>query len=289
MGRARNEVPIQVGGREQEAALYSVGPAYLTAMGLGVRSGRPFGEGFASDEGTAVVVNQTLADEQGWTDAVGQSLRYESEVYSVVGVVEDFLIDPYWGSSFPAFFALAGEENYRYLVVRVETGAQERVAASLQATWERHFPEAEFAYYPQTAVFERYHEGLGQFTRNVGYLALFAVLVSCMGLFGIASQRAALRIKEVGVRKALGASPAQIIFLINRGFLSMLGVAALIATPLCYVGFSMLLRFVPSDLSLGVSPFVLPNLAVLLLAAAALAQQTTRLVKVDPADVLRHE
>jgi putative ABC transport system permease protein len=289
VGGARNEVPIQVEGREQEAALYSVGPAYLTAMGLGVRSGRPFEEGFASDGSAAVMINKTLAEGQGWTDAIGQSLRYGSEVYSVVGVVEDFLIDPYWGSSFPAFFALAGEEDFRYFVLQVEPGAQERVAASLQEVWERHFPETAFEYYPQTAVFEEYHEGLGQFGRNVGYLALFAVLVSCMGLFGIASQRASLRLKEVGVRKALGASPAQIILLINRGFLSMLGVAALVATPLCYVGFSTLLRYVPSDLSLEASPFVVSNLVVFLLAAAALAQQTTRLVKVNPADVLRHE
>ena len=289
IGGVRNQVTIQVEGTEKQAAFYSIGPSYLASIGLGVHAGRTFEERFAGDGSNAVVINKTFAEAQGWANAIGQSLRYENQAYSVVGVVEDFLIGPFLGKSLPAFFALSDEDEYRYLIFRVEAGAQDQVAASLRAIWERQFPEVSFEYFPQTAVFERYHVALGKFTRNVGYLAFFALLVSCMGLFGMASQRAARRMTEMGIRKVLGASAVQVIFLVNRGFLIIIGIAALMATPLCYFGLYTLLSFAPVEVPLGPGPFIVSNILVFLMAAFSLSMQTNKLVTVNPAEVLRHE
>ncbi len=287
VGASSERVTVRVEGEEQEAFRFSIGPDYLTTLGIEATAGRPFGATFSGDSAQSVVVNRTFADAQPWVDPVGQSIHIGDQQVLVVGVVGDVLLAPMAGAALPVVFALADEKRYRYLTLRVEPGATDEVAAALGASWARDFPSLAFASYDQTDVFAR--ESMGGVSRFITYLALFALLISCMGLFGLASQRAARKVKEVGVRKAMGASAAQIVLLVNRGFLVMLGIATLIATPLCYFSLSALLSVAPVDLSLGAAPFVLSNALVFLLAAATLSLQTSRLVRVKPADVLRYQ
>ena len=97
--------------------------------------------------------------------------------------------------------------------------------------------------------------------------------------------------KEIGVRKAMGASASHVVFVVNREFLVILGISTLIATPLCYVGLSTFVGFlpevvIPPDTVLSI---ILSNIVVFLVAAVSLSIQTNKLVKVNPADVLRYE
>ena len=87
----------------------------------------------------------------------------------------------------------------------------------------------------------------------------------------------------------MGASATHVVFLVNRSFLVMLGIATLIATPLCYVGLRIALSFAPIEIPLGAMPFILSNLLVFFVAAVSLSMQTNTLVKVNPAEVLRNE
>jgi ABC-type antimicrobial peptide transport system permease subunit len=258
-------------------------------MGIRLEAGRTFGEAFSADSATAVVINQTLAQQQGWTDPIGQQLRMGDRAFSVIGVVEDFLLHPVAGKAQPVVFGLSDVAQYSFLTVRVENGATDQVAASLKAIWEREFPEVSFAHFSQAEVFQEFDFIINLSLQVSRSLGLFALFISCMGLFGMASQRAAQRIKEVGIRKAMGASATQVVFLVNRGFLTMLGLATLIATPLCYVGLSTLLSFAPMDIPLGIAPLILSNVLVFLLAAVSLSMQSYKLVKVIPAEVLRYD
>lgn len=287
VGASGDRVAVRVEGTEQEAFRFHVGPDYLATLGIEATAGRTFGATFSGDGARSVVVNQTFAKAQPWADPIGQSVLVDDQQVLVVGVVGDVLLAPMAGAALPVVFALAQEEQFRYLTLRVEPGATDDVAASLRTAWARDFPGLMFTSYDQADVFVR--ESMSGVSRFITYLALFALLISCMGLFGLASQRAARKVKEVGVRKAMGASALHIVLLINRSFLIMLGIATLIATPLCYVSLSTILRYAPVDLSLGAAPFVLSNALVFLLAAATLSLQTSRLIRVKPADVLRYQ
>jgi ABC-type antimicrobial peptide transport system permease subunit len=285
LGTAPAPVAVRVGRSEQEAALFAVGPDYLEAVGVRAVAGRAFGAAFSADSAVSVVVNQTFADQQRWTDPIGEQVQIDGQTRTVVGVVEDFLLAPMAGSARPALFTVASASAYRSLTLRVDGGATADLDAALRTRWEERFPGVAFASYPQSEVFAR--ESLGGVSRFITSLALFALLISCMGLFGLASQRASGRQREVGVRKAMGASAGQIVLLVNRSFLTMLGLATLIATPLCYLGLSAVLAVAPVDVSLGAAPFVLSNAVVFLLAACTLAWQTNALVQIRPAEVLR--
>lgn len=288
IGASLNAALVQIDGEEQEAAFYGVGQSYLNTMGIHVVTGRTFGDDFSAEGATGVVINQTLAATQQWSDPEGQLLRLNGESYTVLGVVEDFLLHPIVGKAQPAIFSLTPTENHRYLALQVEEGAVDRIVKTLQSTWNEEFPGIDFNYFPQKEVFYEFDFMIELTQKFSYYLGLFALLVSCMGLFGMASQRVSQRMKEVGIRKTMGASAFHVIFLVNRSFLTMLGVATLIATPLCYFSLRFLLEQAPATIPLSLSPFLLSNLLVFLVAAASLSTQTRKLLNVRPAEVLRY-
>lgn len=288
IGSSLKAVSIRVKGVEKEAAYFGVGPTYLAAMGIKTRAGRAFGEDFSADGASGVVVNQTLVQHQGWTEPIGQQVRIDDQVFSVIGVVEDFLLHPVAGKAHPAVFGLSDKTAYSVLALRVESEATHQVVTSLKTIWDEQFPGVDFKYFPQREVFQEFDFIINLTQRFSRYLGLFALFISCMGLFGMASQRATQRMKEIGIRKAMGASATQVILLVNRSFLVMLGISTFIATPLCYFGLSLVLHLAPAEIPLSIAPFVLSNLLVFCVAAASLFMQTNKLVKVKPASVLRH-
>ncbi|HMB93535.1 MAG TPA: ABC transporter permease [Rhodothermales bacterium] len=289
VGATRNVITVEADGAEVQTLYYGVGPTYLSTMGMQVVAGRAFGTAGTADGPASIVVNQTFVAEQEWATPLGKQVRLEDQLFTVVGVVEDFMVYPLEGDAIPVVFGLAADDHFGYMAVRLHDEAFEPVIASLRTIWKQHYPALSFEYYRQSEVFQEYDLILNltlQFTR---YLGLFALLISCMGLFGMASQRAAQRIKEVGIRKAMGASATQVVFLVNRGFLGMLAISTLIATPICYLGLSAALNLAPIEIPLDASPFILSNALVFLLATLSLSMQTKRLVQINPADVLRYE
>ena len=285
IGSSFDGIFVQVEGTEKNAVFFGVSPTYLDLMGLRIVTGRAFGEAFSA----AVVINQRFAQQQGWTDPIGKGLRIDDKAFSVIGVVEDFLWDPWEGKARPVVFGLSDEARYNYLTLRIENGAKDQVVAALRTIWERQFPEVPFRYFPQTEVFQEFYSDINKALQLIRNLGLFALFISCMGIFGMASQKAMQRIKEIGIRKVMGASATHVVFLVNRSFLVILGIASLIATPLCYVGLKIALSYAPIAIPLGAMPFILSNLLVFFVAAVSLSLQTNTLVKVNPAEVLRNE
>lgn len=286
IGANRRRISVFVEGEERKSYYYGVGPGYLVTMGLRATEGRLFDEAFAADDSTSVVINQTFARQMQWDDPIGQSIRVEEQTYSVVGVVEDFLLNPYAGKEEPVMFAVQPSDSFNSLAVRIDRGDRAAVVSSLQTIWETNFPELDYSYYYQSDVFSR--DSLKGVSVFMGYVALFALFVSCMGLFGMASQKAAQRMKEVGIRKALGASASHLIFVVNREFLVMLGLATAIATPLCYFSFSnTFLRYAAVDVPQSLTPFIVANLLVFGVAVISLSLQSRQLLKAVPAVVLR--
>jgi len=286
IGESAGGATVMVDAVEMGAVYFSVGPEYLETMGARVSEGRLFGDGYGADDSTSVVVNRTFADQHEWEFPIGQHLTIAGQSFAVIGVVEDFILTPLSGKQEPVVLGVSDVSNFNTMVVRVEDAKLEQTILALRTFWEAEFPEVDFEYYSQTAAYgAESFEGLGMFMRIVG---VFALLISSMGLFGMASQKVALRIKEVGIRKTMGASAAHIIFVVNREFLVMLGVATLIATPLCWIAFSnTLLQFTTVDIPNSSTPYIVANVIVFLVAALSLSLQSRKLVRLAPADALR--
>ena len=287
VGLGRERMTYTADGDERWAFGYQVEPGYLATMGLTLHHGRAFDPRLGSEADEAIV-NQRFAEANGWTDAVGQTLRIDERDVTIVGVAEDVLQVPF---ALPQPMLIRQTEApYRFLVVRTAPEHRADVLAHLEARWDALAPDLPFEGFTQREVFDRHYESWANLSRSIGTLAALALLIACMGLFGLAAQNASRRRKEVGVRKVLGASVAHIVLLINRPFLVILTVAAGFATAVVYGGLLVVMSFdVANLMPITPLPFMLAYGLVLLTVAASLASQSRALVLTDPAEVLRSE
>lgn len=285
IGASRNPELVQVEGEDQRALVFGVGPDYLSSMSIAVSSGSDF---VGTGKGSEVIINKAFVEARSWLDPIGEIINYEETPYTVVGVIDDFLVDPMLGRTAPAFLHIVDNQSFQYVTVQTAAGRSVETAEILQRTWDQAFPEVPYEYFVQVDVFEDFFNSLRRVIRNIGYLAFFSLLVSCMGLFGMASQKAAQRIKEVGVRKVMGANATNIVLLVNKGFLIILVLVSLVITPVCYFGFSFLLNLAPTAIPLAFWPFLAANGIILSMAALSMASQMSRLIRITPAEILRH-
>lgn len=281
---------FQVDETKQKASRYDVGAEYPEALGLNLVAGRFFDANRRVEDENAVVVNETLVRKQGWTDAIGKRLRIETKEYTIIGVVGDFKLFA-TGASRPALFFRAEENTFSNLAVRFAPGSAKLVAAQIEQDWQRLFPNTPCNHFFQSEVFDGFYGTFHKLSRSFGYIAGLALVIACMGLYGLAAQHFARRLKEVGVRKMLGASVAQILLLINREFLFLLLGAGAFATVLSFAATRLLLReaapFI-GNYAPGLAPFLLANVLVLLTAAIAVGRQSWNVTRVNLSAVLKN-
>jgi hypothetical protein len=291
-GRGEGYAVIDIQGEKREARRFDVGHGFFETLGIRLQTGRFFERQRNADAATMAMVNETFVHSQGWDaeTALGQSFRYDSTAYTIIGVVADFHYEDFTDAIEPVLFLLADDAGLRYLSARVQPGTEPSTIETFSALWKQTFPDLPGDVSLQSEVFDYFYRDNNNVARLFGCIALMALLISCMGLFGLASQNVARRMKEISIRKVLGASVLQVSVLVNRGFFILLTLAACIALPLAYVSLNALLADIYVDyVPFGLAPF---GIAYSLIFATALLTVTTQIrcvVQTNPAEVLRNE
>lgn len=291
IGESQSLESILADNEEQEVVRYDVGAGYFEALGLRLKAGRFFDALRPHEDASSAVVNETLVKERQWESPVGRQFWSGGKPYIIVGVVEDFKIMGS-GAIHPVVFRLADEKAFAYMAIRHETGGGRHAEEFMKKAWRRLYPETPFNYFHQEAVFEDFYRSYGNIATIFGYVAGLALLIACMGLFGLATQNFASILKEASIRKVLGASTSSIILLANRRFLTTLLIACLIATMICFTGFKALansLEEYTGAMNLGPAPYLLAHLLVFLAAGLAVGGQSYRLARMSPVEPLRSE
>jgi putative ABC transport system permease protein len=171
----------------------------------------------------------------------------------------------------------------------VGTDKIESTIAGIKKEYERIFPGSPFEYFFADEYFNKQYESERQFGRVFGLFAGIAILVACLGLFGLASFTILNRTKEIGVRKVLGASVSNILFLLSKDFIRLVLLANLIAWPIAY--WTMQEWLTNYEFSISISPwlFLLPGLLVLIIAMLTVSIQTIKTARSNPAKALKYE
>jgi ABC-type antimicrobial peptide transport system permease subunit len=291
-GRSWRTSVLDIEGEKMEAQRFDVGPGYLTQFGVRLKQGRDFENRPVEEPSTDVVVNETFARARGWSDeqALGASFRVDSLTYSVIGVVADFTYDDFYDPVSPAYLRLTPEDNFYFLTMKLapETGAE--TAETVEATWKRLFPDKPYRGFFQDTIFDELYRENTNIKQLFSFIAILALVIACLGLFGLAAQNILRRMREISIRKVLGGSVAHISQIVNRGFLLIVALAAVIATPLGYFAMRMLLDSVyPDPVPLGPYPFLLSFFFVAITALFTVGSQVYRVAYNNPADVLRNE
>jgi len=286
-------------GETQGGLDYSLVDAeYAETLGMALAAGRLPSQAIAGDA-TAVLLNETAArDYFGWSaeEAVGKSLipPWEGDMYTVVGVTKDVHFRSlHWGIRPIALVLPDAVPDYarlsaRYIAARVEPDETAELLAAVQALWRR-FSDLPFQF---SWLADDFAAQYGAEQRLAGIFAAFsalAVLIACLGLFGLAAFAADSRRKEIGVRKVLGAGRARLLGMLSADFLVLVGIAFVIAAPVTHFTMQRWLDGFAYRTEPGIDVFLAAGAATAVIAMATVSYQVARASRTNPVKALRYE
>jgi putative ABC transport system permease protein len=265
---------------------------FTGALGLRLVAGRGLDlEAFPADAQTSFLVNEAAVRAFGWEEGVGQRLAWPSagsvREGEVVGVLADFPVASLHRAVEP--LVVMPRSGYRYLTLRVRTDAEAEAIAHAEAAWAVHHPDRPLAYRFLDGHLRGHYAGERRFGRAVALFTALALLVSCLGLFGLAAHTAERRTKEVGIRKALGASVPEVVALLLEELLRPVPQAFALAVPLAWLAASRWLEGFAYRVELGPGVFLLAGAVALGVTALAVLPHALRAALADPVEALRSE
>jgi putative ABC transport system permease protein len=280
-------------GELKQVFVYRVEQDYVDVMGMKLAAGRNFDPQLATDSTQAILVNEALVRDFGWTDPVGQRLTGLTESTEtdpvVIGVLEDYNFQSLESEVQPMMLNLAPNARADYALIRINPVDVPATLAYLEATWQSIAPDVPFQHAFLDEDLNAQYRDSERWSRIVGYASFFAILIACMGLFGLTALIVAGRTKEIGIRKVLGASVANVMTLLSRDFVVLVLLGILIAVPAAY--FVMQEWLTSFAFRITISPFlyVAAGVLALLVALGTVSVQAVRAALTDPVDTLRYE
>ena len=274
---------------------YIIDPTFVETFGMHLAAGRNLSEAFATDT-AAFLINETAARRFGWgtpEEALGRELDWTNgpTVGPVVGVVQDFHLASMHETIPPLVLHMRpGEQWWRtFISAKIRPNDVAGTLAFLEETWRSFAPEGAYAYFFIDESFEQLHRADARFGPIFGFFALLAIVIACLGLFGLAAFTAEQRTKEICVRKVLGASVPGIVLLLSREFAGLILGAFILAVPLAYVAMSTWLENFAYRIALSWPIFLIAGLIALGVALLTVSYQAVRAALADPVESLRYE
>jgi len=259
---------------------------FLKTYGIEIQKGRNFSEDYLSDK-QAFLVNETLSKKYG--DQLGKVIKRDGK-HPVIGVVKDFNFASLRESIAPLIIAQNSSENsYEVLSVKLKTNDYQSLIKEIEKTWHRINPEWAFEYSFLDEQFEQVYRSDFNTMQLFTYFSILAILIATMGLFSLSALSIEQRRKEIGIRKVLGASIADIIRLISKKYLIMVLIANLLIWPVLYKLVSAWLETFANRIELSVSFFILGGLLSLLVALLSVGIKSVQIAVQNPVESLRYE
>lgn len=270
-------------------------PNFLDNLGLEIVSGQNFSDYNSSNTEKAVIINESAAEKLGFKsaiDAIGAAVEIKGvdQNVQIAGVVKNFRFRMPWiEENIGPFVFRNGPNHFSYVNVKVNTKDMRAVVNEIEKRWVEIDPVHGFEYSYFDEQMARSYQLLTDLISIVGFFAFLSISIACLGLLGIATFTAERRVKEVGIRKVLGAGESKIALLLSKSFIKMLLIAILIASPLVYVLNNMWLQNISNKIDYGFGTIFLGILIMLTLGILTIGSQILRASKANPADTLRME
>jgi len=267
---------------------------FLKTMKINLMKGRFFSREFRSDS-SAVVLNQTAVDLLNWDDPIGKRINNwakERGYFTVIGVIEDYHYESLHQKVRPMALFLSGgyfKRNEDYISLRLKTDNVTETIDFIKNTWTHFVPGKPFEYTFLDEEYNRLYLNEEQTRKLFTIFAFLAIFIACLGLFGLASYSAQRRTREIGIRKAVGASYANIILILNQEFLKWVLIANLMAWPAAYFLMNNWLQNFAYRISLNSWVFLLGTSIALVIAIFTVSFQSVKAALINPSEALRYE
>ncbi|UCE20933.1 MAG: ABC transporter permease [Candidatus Aminicenantes bacterium] len=272
---------------------------FIETFEIEIVKGRGFSKDIATDIPDSVMINETAVRKLGWDNPVGKTIEIvrsgdDPIKKTVIGVFRDIHQRSLYAVVEPTFIQYVSDEGpienrARRLAVRLDTDDLPRTMREIEQKWKEVYPDHPYYSFFLDDFFDSQHraeEKLGNIFRAFSVLA---VLIGCVGLFGLASYMAEKRTKEIGIRKVLGSTVDSIVVLLCREFLLLIAIANGIAWPIAFVAMKKWLQNFPYPTSIQLSTFILTALLTLIIASFTVSYQSVKAASANPVESLRFE
>lgn len=266
---------------------------FVETLKIKLAAGRDFNRQFATDPTDAVIINEAMAARLGWDNPVGRELSGVGQAPhanpTIVGVVEDFHYSSLHGKVQPIVLFANFPGTSVTLTARISSDNVPATIALLRETAGRMEIDHGFHYYFADEAFDSLYRKEERWGRIVTYTTVLAVVISCMGLFGLVTLAVSRRTKEVGIRKVLGATVGQIVVLLSKEFTWLVLAASVIAWPVAHYAVTQWLENFAYRMELDWDVFVVGGGLALALAWLTVSYQAVKAALINPVEALRYE
>ncbi|MCD6335189.1 MAG: ABC transporter permease, partial [Candidatus Latescibacteria bacterium] len=292
-GGLMDKSSIRPEGAQDELASHtlSIDHDFIEMLKIELAAGRNFSKDFAAVAKEAILLNEAAVRRFGWEspkNAIGKRATLWGRKWTVIGVVKDFHISSLHDPIEPLVLYIR-PDRFCYLSVRIRPGHISETLDFLKHSWDEFSPNRPFEYSFLDDSFDKLYRAEDRLGKIFGSFSLIAILIACLGLFGLASFATEQRTKEIGIRKILGASVSGIVLLLSKEFTKLVLVSNLIAWPVAYWAMNRWLQDFAYRIPIGVGTFLLAGVIALVIALLTVSFQAIKAATANPVKALRYE
>jgi putative ABC transport system permease protein len=288
---------LELGEHKIHYRFNRVDPDFLSTMKLKLVQGRDFSANTPADR-DALIVNQKFVQMLGSEFKIGETLGDMSKGFPydrrVIGVIKDCHFTSLRNEIEPLILYVGQgtsprRNRFSRIIVRVSTGQLKDTMAFLENAWKRAQPDKPFITYFQDDALKSLYSQEKRWSAIIRYASAVSILLACMGIFGLTSITLSRRIKEIGIRKVLGATAGQIMYLATREFIFLISIANVIAWPVVFIIMKRVLQNYPYRIGIAAHYFILAWIVSVLIAVLTIFYLSLKTARQNPVESLRYE
>ncbi|MEO5564315.1 MAG: FtsX-like permease family protein, partial [Chitinophagaceae bacterium] len=275
--------------------IFGIDKKFIPAYGLSILEGRNFSTDRPAVDSTdiqSVILNETATKVFGYnkpSDIVGKEMDWGGTTCKIVGVVKDYHQESLQYSFDPTVFYPEEERNFGNFSIKINTADLPALMSFVKQKWNTHFPESPYRFGFLDERFNSQYNSDKLFSTVLWLFTIVAVIIACLGLFGLSLYTIAKRNKEISVRKVLGATIPQIIGLITKDYLKLVVVAGIVALPVAFILVNNWLKKYAFHIDIGLWFFILPIVMIVTIALITVLYQSLKAAITNPVKSLRTE
>ena len=262
---------------------------FIETMGMHIVAGRSFSRNFGSEDSN-IIVNESAVKAMGINNPVGRNVKLFGDNKQIIGVVKDFHFESLHESVKPSYVVLQppGVRGFK-IMARIKAGKERETIGRIQQFYESYNPGFPFDFNFLDEAYQKQYLTESRVAILSRYFAGLAILISCLGLFGLAAFTAQKRQKEIGIRKVVGASVRNIVAMLSKDFLKLVLIALLVAFPLSWWAMNHWLNGFAYRVHIDISIFLISGALVILITLFTISFQAIKAAMANPVRSLRSE
>lgn len=266
----------------------AVNTGFIEMLDIEMKEGRAFSKDFATDD-TKIIFNETAIEMMNLNNPIGKSVQLYGQNRSIIGVVKNFHFESLHQNIGPLLFIPTAENSANSIMVKIDVNNQNKVLESLGQHFKSFNPGFSFDFKFVDDEYQSKYSAEQRVSKLSRFFAILAIIISCLGLYGLAAFTTERRRMEIGIRKTMGSSNSNIFYLLSLDFIKILLVAILIALPISYLIARRWLEGYSYRIELQIWYFLAAGLVSLIIAILTIGLQIVKVANIDPVDCLREE